>query len=185
MKKAFHWPWNWIIVRWMKTKVLRVLLSGVALMMSGCASEKEAVLEAGREYVVKVESTPFYKYGPQQPGGPDLQLVRGRYVTMIKRGFGFSQVRIDEGTDGYMATDEIEPAPEGPRDAGGVLFTETGDAGSSGLDLSNPAIVSHTIGDEEMLPPMPVTELPTGGSSGVPAPATDLDKPLVLPDFRF
>lgn len=49
----------------------------------------------------------FYKLGPQQPGGPDLGLKQGARLTLVKRGFGYSQVRLEDGTTGFVGTEDI------------------------------------------------------------------------------
>ncbi len=102
--------------------------------------------------------TPFYRLGPQQPSGPDLSLEEGRRVKMLKRSFGFSQVMLDNGWDGWVATEEIRPAPELPP------FPEADALRSSlvGLD-NNPAIVSRSrsassTGQREVTPDLPSPE---------------------------
>ena len=56
---------------------------------------------------VTANSTSFYRLGPQQPNGPDLALKQGSRVTLIRRGFGYSQVQLEDGTSGYVGTEDI------------------------------------------------------------------------------
>ncbi len=80
------------------------------------------------QFKVTVTRTPFYKYGPQQPGGPSQSLDVGTILTLLKRGFGYSQVRLKDQQTGYVATEEIaaltsqelmaQEQPEAPADLG-------------------------------------------------------------------
>jgi hypothetical protein len=65
-------------------------------------------------YVVKSAKSEFYKYGPAQANGADLAIQRGTAVTMVRRDFGFSQIRLEDGTIGYVATDDLKAAPPPP-----------------------------------------------------------------------
>src|SRR5262249_37243695 len=49
-----------------------------------------------------------------QAFGPDFALKHGDRVTMVRREFGFSQVRMEDGTTGYMPTQDLKPAPAPP-----------------------------------------------------------------------
>ena len=69
---------------------------------------------AGSRYVVTAPRSQFYKYGPAQAFGADLVLPHGQKITMLETSFGFSKVMTDEGIAGYVASDEIEPAPPEP-----------------------------------------------------------------------
>jgi hypothetical protein len=103
----------------------RLFLIGLcaAGLFSGCAPGEPPLPVAGPPgsvglpgeplYKVAVEATPFFRYGPQQPTGPDLSLKRDTRLALIKRSFGYSQVRTPENQTGYVATDEIVPiSPE-------------------------------------------------------------------------
>lgn len=59
------------------------------------------------QFKVTVERTPFYTYGPQQPGGPTMSIDRGSILTLLKRGFGYSQVKTKSQQTGYVATEDI------------------------------------------------------------------------------
>src|SRR4051812_29569328 len=65
-------------------------------------------------YLVAPKTAEFYKYGPAQAFGADFALQRGARVTMVRRDFGFSQVRLEDGTIGYVATEDLKPAPTPP-----------------------------------------------------------------------
>ncbi len=88
-------------------------------MLIGCASsgategsaENSGDPADDQYYVVSTEFTPFYTLGPQQASGPDLSLRQDDLVVLIKRSFGYSQVSIDDGRTGWLATSDIKPAP--------------------------------------------------------------------------
>ena len=84
-------------------------------LVSGCAlfPAAKAVPKTDR-YVVVAHQTPFYRYGPAQPDGPDFNLLAGQPLKLLKRDFGFSQVQTDTGKTGYVSTDDIGPAPPAP-----------------------------------------------------------------------
>lgn len=118
---------------------LRVLPLVAALAVAGCQTPDGPIDASEAEDYEVATATPFYRLGPQQPSGPDLSLDEGRRVKMLKRSFGFSQVMLDNGWDGWVATEAIRPAPELPP------FPEADALRSSLVGLEdNPAIVSRS-----------------------------------------
>lgn len=105
-------------------KLLPVSLLTALICFSGCQSTDEAASSEGQtdRYQVAAETTPFYRLGPQQDAGADLQLGKGTRVTMLKRSFGFSNVELDNGWDGWVATSDIEPATVAQATPGSSLF---------------------------------------------------------------
>jgi len=69
---------------------------------------------SGSHYLVATAKAPFYKFGPAQSFGPDFVLNEGARVTMLEHSFGFSRVMTEDGTSGFMSTDDLKPAPPGP-----------------------------------------------------------------------
>lgn len=117
--------------------------------------------EAGAEYFQTTqEFTPFYELGPQQAGGPDLSLKQGEVVQLVSRGFGFSQVEIEDGRTGYVATDALEktepPAPDEPAPAPrSSAITRVYDSGGSSSyspppDLPPLPDVSEPVAEEDV-----------------------------------
>jgi hypothetical protein len=98
-----------------RVKAVSSLLLLLALAaVPGCAGPETAAPGAGRFTVKK--KTPFYKYGPAQAVGPDFPLDSGTQLTVIKRESGYSQIMLDNGQSGYIATEalgpvEVKPAP--------------------------------------------------------------------------
>lgn len=64
--------------------------------------------------MVTADRAPFYKYGPAQGFGPDFQLSSGERVTLLTRDLGFSQIRTARAQVGYVANEDIAPAPPVP-----------------------------------------------------------------------
>ena len=145
--------------------------SCIALLGSGCAtSSPDDGQQATELYQVTAENTPFYRMGPQQPAGPDLSLEKGRVVKMLKRSYGYSRIELDNTWAGYVATEDLEPAPEGAS-----LNPERDDFSS------NSAIVERYYTNDTPLPELSEEDFDLG--TGVnPPPDTE---PLELPKFRY
>jgi len=95
-------------------------ISGVALLaallvITGCGSI-EYNSSNSPKMVVVVERTPFFHNGPAQGNGPDLSLVKGDEVEVLRKELGYSFVRIFDGQNGYVANEALKPllpaAPE-------------------------------------------------------------------------
>lgn len=103
-------------MRGLRGSLGRLCLLGLPCLLLGACTLPEERLRTDR-YEVSARQTEFYKEGPAQAFGPDLALERGRQVTMVKREFGFSQVRLEDNTSGYVATEDLRailppPAPK-------------------------------------------------------------------------
>ncbi|MEI9897660.1 MAG: hypothetical protein WDN28_28320 [Chthoniobacter sp.] len=61
---------------------------------------------SGSHYLVATSKAPFYKFGPAQSFGPDFVLNEGAKVTMLEHSFGFSRVMTEDGTAGFMSTED-------------------------------------------------------------------------------
>ena len=69
---------------------------------------------SGSKFIVSTPKAPFYKFGPAQSFGPDFVLNEGAKVTMLEHSFGYSRVMTEDGTAGFVSTDDLKPAPPGP-----------------------------------------------------------------------
>jgi len=136
------------------------------MMLAGCASPSGAGVHAGESYAVKGQSTLFYSYGPAQASGPDFTLGHGQQVTMLSYQFGYSHVAVAAtGQTGYVATDDLTPAPPQPK------------ASSTSL-LASQTRRRHA-GDESR-PPTPEEE------SQIPLPEfPESEPPPNAPPFRY
>jgi hypothetical protein len=62
-------------------------------------------------FVVSVDSTAFFRHGPQAGRDPDSKLSKETVVKLIRPSFGYSKVEVAAtGEQGYVATDDIRPA---------------------------------------------------------------------------
>jgi hypothetical protein len=90
-----------------------ISFSVALLLLNACTTARSHAPQAMR-YIVSVPKAAFYKYGPAQSFGPDLQLPKGQKITKLDHSFGFSHVMTDDGTTGYIANEDIKPAPPEP-----------------------------------------------------------------------
>jgi uncharacterized protein YgiM (DUF1202 family) len=87
-----------------------LLLLATVFLTAGCSSVEYNSTNAPRMVVV-VERTPFFHNGPAQGNGPDLSLVKGDLVEVLRKEIGYSFVRIEDGQNGYVANEALLPAP--------------------------------------------------------------------------
>lgn len=90
-----------------------IAFSVALLILNACSTTKRSSFQTAR-YVVSVPKAAFYKYGPAQSFGPDSQLPKGQKLTKLDHSYGFSHVMTDDGTTGYIANEDIQPAPPEP-----------------------------------------------------------------------
>ncbi len=85
------------------------------MVITGCGSI-EYNSSNSPKMVVVVERTPFFHNGPAQGNGPDLSLMKGDEVEVLRKELGYSFVRIFDGQNGYVANEALKPvlpaAPE-------------------------------------------------------------------------
>ena len=139
-----------------------VLPALAAFLAAGCASSLKPVLSGttGGWYAVAASETPFYRYGPQQGNGPDLELPHDSIMKVIRPSFGYVKVQLQDGKSGYVAGEDIQPAgaalvaeklapPPAPAPAPepGPSYAEQGE--QFRLDSSDPRLIA---------PPEPLPE---------------------------
>ncbi len=140
----------------------------------------------------------MYRYGPAQGFGADFNLTKGQRVVMMRREYGYSRVMTDEGQSGYVATEDLVPAPPAPKSTPGptaptsvrvpsgrhsdFMPLPTRGRNRTGSSSANSAAVlqgSPLFGPED-LPPLPEnSEKP---AAAVPKPEFRFPKPK--PGFR-
>jgi hypothetical protein len=108
-------------------------------------------------YAVRTEKTPFYRSGPQQTGGPDRDLARDTEVTVIRQSMGYTKVRLEDGQEGFVASQDLVRAPE-------KLVAHADNSG--GPDWAN-------------LPPPPSVQLPVADPHSPEFEPTPLPQPLL------
>jgi len=154
----------------------------LTLALGACSStRKNPVTKAnsGKLFAVTAEKTSFYRYGPQQGNGPDQSLPKDTLMTLIRPSFGYCKVHLVAGEEGYVASEDIRPAPPtllaalNPPDSGSSSEAENFDVGSS---------------EPPPLESLPAPDLPPAGAEpsvdSPPAtamPAPDLSAPAAAP----
>jgi hypothetical protein len=117
-----------------KNKILAVLFMTAACLV-GCATQSFDPDKAP-EFLVQSDYAPFYSLGPGQERGPDASLKRGERVKMLRREFGFSYVEIKGGRTGYIANEEIEPAPPREPEPSASPARKRSQSGSAGISIA-------------------------------------------------
>jgi len=99
-------------------KVSSCVLGGILTLLAVCATScstsdlgAPTVSNSGKYYAVSVKQAAFYFYGPQQANGPDQKLPQDTLVMLIRPSFGYSKVKLMNGQQGYVATQDIRAAP--------------------------------------------------------------------------
>ena len=92
--------------------VLAAAVLALILSVTGCET---LPLEPSPNFVgnmvVSTEYAQFFRLGPQQAGGADLSLRSGKLVMLQRKEFGYSRVQLEDGQVGYMANEDLQPAP--------------------------------------------------------------------------
>ena len=90
-------------------------LSGLAFMASltltGCHTVHYDEASAPA-MVVSSDLGPVFFQGPTQLKGPDANLMKGAEVSLLTKEVGYSYVRLYDGRKGYMANEDLSPAPK-------------------------------------------------------------------------
>jgi hypothetical protein len=99
-------------------KVSSCALSGILTLLAVCATScstsdlgAPTASNSGKYYAVSVKRAEFYLYGPQQASGPDRKLPQDTLVMLIRPSFGYSKVKLMNGQQGYVASQDIRAAP--------------------------------------------------------------------------
>jgi hypothetical protein len=99
-------------------KVSSCVLGGILTLLAVCATScstsdlgAPTASDSGKYYAVSVKQAEFYLYGPQQANGPDQKLPQDTLVMLIRPSFGYSKVKLMNGLQGYVASQDIRAAP--------------------------------------------------------------------------
>lgn len=163
-----------------------VLTALAAIGLAGCAST-DGSRDVGH-YIVNVPQTPIFRYGPAQSFGPDFSLTQGQHVVMLRREFGYSRVMTDDGQSGYVATEDLAPAPPPPKVASN---TARGNRGSKlpptgtyrpGVSSANNRVLESGPLFQGELPPLPERD---PEPSPAPPKKPEEKKEQPKPEFRY
>lgn len=95
--------------RWVFNGALALLL---LFGLPACAGKNRSAKKAkGQVFAVTASSAPFYRFGPQQGNGPDQFLPKDTLMTLTRPSFGYCKVQLLSGPEGFVASEDIQPAP--------------------------------------------------------------------------
>lgn len=131
------------------------------------------------DMVVANEYAQFFRLGPQQAGGADLSLRGGTRVMLLRKEFGYSRVQLEDDQVGYMANEDLQPAPPAPKAPKGRKGKPRGEAREEYYEEPMPVSDPNLNIAPEDLPLEPLPDLvPDQGDthrvappSATPAPA--------------
>jgi hypothetical protein len=163
-----------------------ILIPAICAFLAGCATQTYAPEEAP-EYSVIQDFASLYKLGPMQGRGPDATLRVGDRVKLIRKELGYSFVLLEDSRTGYLANEDIVPAP--PRPPQPAASASTGASESSGRrNPSSPRYRGQQVNDiplPESAPP-PELDLNVGLEDIAPPTAPPpSDAPAEPPKFRY
>jgi hypothetical protein len=141
-----------------KVRIAPLLLLAVIMLSCGCAKSNPArpVAANGEKFfAVTANSTPFYRYGPQQGSGPDKTLPKDTLMTLIRSSFGYSKVKLTTGEQGYVARDDIRVAPPA------LIAAANTPAESSGAHLRPDLAEPPFVAPPDSLPEFEPTPIPS------------------------
>ena len=164
--------------RWIRRSGQALFLLAIVAAGSGCQSggnktaAANANVPATLRYKVTADSTGFYHYGPEQPNGPDLSLKKDTEVTLVKHGFGYSEVTTPDGQTGYVGSEDITQMTAEDIAAANAAQDQLAQAATQKR--------SSAIVGEYTIPPEAGNDaqLPVADSSPTP-------KPTPTPPFRY
>jgi hypothetical protein len=150
----------------LKRKIFLLLNVSItaAVVLAGCAESnlnQATAANGGKFYAVITDSAPFYRYGPQQGNGPDMKLQKDRLMTLIHPSFGYCKVKLTTGEQGYVASDDIRPAPPAIVAAATAPRNRPSRAARFPFDSSDPRLVEP----QESLPEFDPEPTPIPGLS--------------------
>jgi hypothetical protein len=141
-----------------KTRNSVMAAAGLVILLatSGCET---LPLEPSPDFlgdtVIVTEYAQFFRLGPQQAGGADLSLRTGEFVMLQRKEFGYSRVQLEDGQVGYMANEDLQPAPPKPPRKRGLRSAAAND-GSRGdtprRSKRNAQTYSEEVFDDIALP---------------------------------
>lgn len=158
--------------------------ASAALFAAGCETvPMEPSPDFVPDMVVATDYAQFFKLGPQQAGGADFSLRAGETVMLQRKEFGYSRVQLENSLVGYMANEDITPAPppEQPKPGKRKKGSRSGSrerstaAEEDFADLPLQDINLDILPEDVPLEPLPdlLPEPPPAAPANAPAPAPE------------
>lgn len=167
-------------------KFLPVCLAVITLLC-GCATQTFSPDQAP-EYMIIRDYTPFYANGPMQVSGPDTTLRTQTRVKLLRQEMGYSLVQMDDLRTGYIANENMTPAPPRPPE---LKVPETSStSGGSRNRRKNTTNSPRYTGEQNNDIPLPDANVPPPDlnvgpediPAGTPPPSQE---PVEKPKFRL
>ena len=164
------------------------LAAATAIFVAGCETvPMEPSSDFVPDMIVGTDYAQFFKLGPQQAGGADFSLRAGETVMLQRKEFGYSRVQLENGLVGYMANEDITPAPPPEKPKPGKRKSGSRSSSSSGsrerstaveedfVDLPLQDINLDILPEDVPLEPLPdlLPEPPPQAPATAPAPAPE------------
>ena len=144
-----------------------MLLAFCGISCSTSDSTASGASNSGKYYVVSTREAAFFRYGPQQANGPDERLPHGTLVGLLRTSFGYSEVQLMNGVQGYVASQDIHTAPPEVVQAA----TNPNPTGSVTSEPNRNRRFRQNMVDPRLLPPPP--PLPEDQPEPTPIPGTE------------
>ena len=119
-----------------------------------------------KTFVTKSDRVPFYRWGPIQPGGPDRFLGDELLVVVVKEDGEWTEIRLDNGETGVVASDELRKAKASDFPVPIVKKKPKAKPSKSVVVFENvpapplPELEAFDLGDLELPPLIDVTDNP-------------------------
>jgi hypothetical protein len=178
----------------MKFRFVNLRSAAAALVLLAPAGCETVPMEPSPDFVpdmvVATDYAQFFKLGPQQAGGADFSLRAGETVMLQRKEFGYSRVQLENNLVGYMANEDITPAPPpekrkpGKRKKGDRAGSTTGSSSRSRSQAPEPEdfedlpindLNLDILPEDVPLEPLPdlLPEPPPQAPAPAPAPAPE------------
>lgn len=156
----------------------------VAMLLASCAATATYTADTAPEYIIIKGYSPFYKLGPMQ-GRPDASLPLDTRVKLLRNDAGYSQVQLDDARTGYVANENMAPAPPRPPTPPADAAV-TGSGRKKGNRPNSPSYTGEQLNDI----PLPDVNVPAPdlniGSEDITAPVpTPTPSTEEKPKFRY
>jgi hypothetical protein len=147
-----------------------MLLAFCGMSCSTPGSTASPAPNSGKYYLVSAREAAFFRYGPQQANGPDERLPHGTLVGLLRTSFGYSEVQLMNGVQGYVASQDLHTAPPEV-----VRAATNPNPTASATSEANRNRRFHNMVDPRFLPPPPLPEdqpepTPIPGAEASPTP---------------
>ncbi len=162
------------------------IIPAICAILTSCATQTYAPEEAP-EYSVIRDFASLYKLGPMQGRGPDGTLRVGDRVKLIRKEMGYSFVLLEDSRTGYVANEDIVPAPPRPPKPAAEASTGSSES-SSRRNSSSPRYRGQQVNDIPLPESAPPPELDLNiGLEDITSPTSPPPSgaPAEPPKFRY